>query len=256
MLQSSALGKHGVFLSHPREALAVHTERNPSDPRITHELVIEVDDYANVKRKASIAYGRWPTAPGSQVEQQRAWSTLTETDYVPPPAPAATWYREGVVFDERHFELTGLPAPVPGQILVSLSVLRAQLDALNPANDLPYETSGTGGGLKRRLLDRKQQLFYKNDLSGPLGLGVIESLALPYESYQLALTPGLVSFISAESATLSGTAFDPSLLLSEGRYVQRDVNYWTASGRPKFFLDHFDHLARGANEALARKRAM
>jgi RHS repeat-associated protein len=239
MLQSSALGKHGVFLSHPREALALHTERNPSDPRITHELVIEVDDFANVKRKASIAYGRSPTAPGSQVEQQRTWSTLTETDYVPSPGPTATWYREGVVFDERHFELTGLPPPVSGQILVSLSILRGQLDGLDPASDLPFETPGTGAGLKRRLLDRKQQLFYKNDLSGPLGLGVIESLALPYESYQLALTPGLVSFISAESATLSGTVFDPALLLSEGRYVQRDVNYWTASGRVLFDAAHF-----------------
>ena len=95
LLQSSSFGKHGVFFSHPLEALSIHTERNPSDPRITHELVLEVDDFGNVKQKASIAYGRSPSAPGVQPEQLRTWATLSESDYVPPSAPTVAWYREG-----------------------------------------------------------------------------------------------------------------------------------------------------------------
>jgi hypothetical protein len=55
----------------------------------------------------------------------------------------------------------------------------------------------------------------------------------------LALTTGIVAQLSAESLALSGTAFDPALLLSEGKYVQRDANYWTASGRAIFDATRF-----------------
>jgi hypothetical protein len=47
-------------------------------------------------------------------------------------------------------------------------------------DDLPFEDDSLPtGALRRRLLDRKQQLFYNNALTAPLALGTIESLALP-----------------------------------------------------------------------------
>lgn len=230
LLQSSKGAKHGVFFVHPRESVTVHSERNPDDPRVTHELVIEVDEFGNLKRKVAIAY---PRASG-EPEQKRSWVTLTETDYINRD-DQQVFYRVGVQFEERVFELTGLALPASGQGLIALSALHndqgtGKLDTLDPADDIPYDGTASGLGVQRRLLDRKQQLFYKNDLTGPLPLGQLESLALPYETYQLALTPGLVNELVTESHTLSGNAFDPTLLVSEGHYVQRDSGYWTASG--------------------------
>ncbi|MGH3802361.1 MAG: toxin TcdB middle/N-terminal domain-containing protein, partial [Pseudonocardiaceae bacterium] len=57
---------HAVFFVHPREAIAAHYERKlypvgrelRADPRVSHQLVLEVDDFGNVLRSASVGYGR------------------------------------------------------------------------------------------------------------------------------------------------------------------------------------------------------
>jgi hypothetical protein len=100
------------------------------------------------------------------------------------------------------------------------------------AGELVSETHRDGSA-KRRLAE------HASTARACRGWATRESLALPYESYQLALTTGIVAQISAESLALSGTAFDPALLLSEGKYVQRDTNYWTASGRLIFDATRF-----------------
>ena len=50
--------RHAVFFSHPREAISYHYERNPADPRISHALTLEVDDFGNVLKSLAIGYGR------------------------------------------------------------------------------------------------------------------------------------------------------------------------------------------------------
>ncbi|WP_438017764.1 SpvB/TcaC N-terminal domain-containing protein [Sorangium sp. So ce315] len=229
-IKTSEGTRHGVFMVHERERVLIHSERKADDPRVVHDLVIDVDDFGNVERRVSIAYARATGEP----EQQHAWATVTEADYINKPAEG-TWYRVGVQCEGRIFELTGLTLPAAGQGLLALSALHdgqgtGVLDVLDPEDDLPYEGEPTGLAPQRRLIQRMQQVFYKDDLTGPSPLGEVESLALPYARYELALTPGLVSEIVQGSGQLSATAFDPAVLLSEGHYVQRDGGYWTASG--------------------------
>ena len=57
-LQHAGQNRHAVFFTHPRESISFHSERNPDDPRITHALTLEVDDYGNVLKEAAIGYGR------------------------------------------------------------------------------------------------------------------------------------------------------------------------------------------------------
>ncbi|WP_441291587.1 SpvB/TcaC N-terminal domain-containing protein [Sorangium sp. KYC3313] len=229
-IKTSEGTRHGVFMVHDRERVLIHSERKADDPRVVHDLVIDVDDFGNVKRRVSLAYARATGEP----EQRRAWATVSEADFINKPAED-TWYRVGLRCEERHFELTGLTLPAAGQGLLARSALHDDqgtgvLDMLDPEDDLPYEGESTGLAPQRRLIQRTQQVFYKDDLTGPLPLGEVESLALPYKHYELALTPGLVSEIVQDSGQFSATAFDPAVLLSEGRYVQRDGGYWTASG--------------------------
>jgi hypothetical protein len=66
-----------VFFAFPRETVSVSTERRLDDPRVGHELVLDVDNFGNVTRKLSLAYARGATQPGSYPEQQVAYATLS-----------------------------------------------------------------------------------------------------------------------------------------------------------------------------------
>src|SRR5690606_13226363 len=128
VLQSSQLGRqspvarehHGVFFTHPREAVSIHTERHPDDPRVTHQFTLDVDDFGNVTREAAVAYAR---ADAPHAEQGRTWATLAERRFVNRPGPTNPndpdpenhWYRIGVEYEEKTFELTTLPALETGR---------------------------------------------------------------------------------------------------------------------------------------------
>lgn len=57
-LQPFGPNLHAVFQSVARETLTYHYERQADDPRVTHELNLEVDEFGNVLRSASAGYAR------------------------------------------------------------------------------------------------------------------------------------------------------------------------------------------------------
>ncbi|MGC4065059.1 MAG: toxin TcdB middle/N-terminal domain-containing protein [Polyangiaceae bacterium] len=227
--------KHGVFFAYPRETLTIHTERNVDDPRVAHELVLLVGDYGDIKSKASVVYGR--RGLSHPAEQRRVYSTLTETaflhhDVSPDPGDPTLdthrWYRASVQFEQRTWELTAMVPPT-GTLLWTVESFT---DALQGLPETPYETPVTTRA--RRLVEHKQQTFCANDGTTELPLGAIESLALPCQSYQLALTPGLVAHIAAGAGVLPATDLDTSLLTTEGGYVSRASGYWAPGGRLRY----------------------
>src|SRR5262249_26827477 len=128
---------HAVFFLHPREDLTLHYERRPDDPRVQHQLTLEVDDFGNVLRSAAIAYPRRkPLHP----EQARLWATLSEATFVN-RAEEEGWYRVGVPVSSATSELTGLPK---GPIF-TVEVLRG---LVAKAAEIPFEAS-PGGALER-----------------------------------------------------------------------------------------------------------
>ena len=84
---------HAVLLTHARESVTAHYERVlypvdgelRADPRITHDVVLAIDDYGNPLRSASAGYGRrYPDpalAPEDQAAQARLRLTYTENGY-------------------------------------------------------------------------------------------------------------------------------------------------------------------------------
>jgi hypothetical protein len=58
LLQPQQDNRYAVFLAHASETISYHYERNPADPRISHELNTVMDELGNVVEQASIAYGR------------------------------------------------------------------------------------------------------------------------------------------------------------------------------------------------------
>ncbi len=250
-LQTSNGWRHGVFFAFPRETVTLHSERTPTDPRVGHELILDVDDFGNVTRKAMIAYGRGPSAQ-AQPEQTKPWATLAEMSFI--NHDGDDFYRLGLAIETTTFELTGLPDLVAGGPgLITRDALATAIAGIGPDADLPYDATPPAVGTARRMLDRKQQLYYAEDASGvPAGaapLGETGARALPYESYQLALTAGLVAEAVAGAAVLANGVVEtppiPELLVGtdpgNGFYVQRsgDTGYWTRSGQIVFDAAHF-----------------
>lgn len=233
LLQPRGANRHAVLLTHAREALSYHYERNPDDPRIGHALTMEVDNFGNVLKQAAIGYGR--RQPDSTLEetedrakQTRALITYTENQ-VTNAIDGVDEYRTPLPSESRMFELTEVALPA-GQLRYSLMDI---LTAGTGAATIPYEAGPTSGVMQRRVIEHVRTRYRPNDLGASqndplalLPLGVAESLALPGESYKLAFTPGLVSQVYGDRAT-------DTVLQDEGRYVHSDgdANWWIPSGR-------------------------
>jgi RHS repeat-associated protein len=231
-LQAQQGNRYAVFFVHPRESLAYHYERNPADPRIGHEMVLEVDEFGNVLKSVSIAYPRRVPLPQFP-EQAKRFITYTE-NRVTNKADQVDWYRIGVPIETRTYEVTGVPMVFPYQ----LETLRSQLAV---ASEVPYETLTVGTAPQKRAIEWVRALYRPNAQANtldptPLPLGEVESLALPCESFKLAFTPGLLVQNFGGKMT---TAELNTLLNNEGKYVQQDGNWWIPSGRQAFEPDGF-----------------
>ena len=84
-VQAHGENRHAVFFVHPRESISFQYERNPADPRIAHQLTLEVDAFGNVLRSAAIGYGR-RQADGTlllqdQTRQTQLLATYSENDF-------------------------------------------------------------------------------------------------------------------------------------------------------------------------------
>src|SRR5690606_25045587 len=58
--KSRTENRYGVFFAYPRETVTISSERNLTDPRVGHEVALDVDQYGAVRRSASLVYGRNP----------------------------------------------------------------------------------------------------------------------------------------------------------------------------------------------------
>ena len=195
---------HAVLLTHARETITAHYERVlypvdgdlRADPRITHDVVLAIDDYGNPLRSASAGYGRrFPDpalAPEDQEAQARLRLTYTENEYTNAvDLPDA--YRTPM--PARDAGLRGRRAGGRPGGLFSFAELRDGLAAITA--ELPFQDWDADPDRlpapARRLIARTSVRYRRDDLSGALPLGVLEPLALPYRSYRQAFTDSLVA---------------------------------------------------------------
>ena len=129
MLQKRGQNRHAVFFTHAREQVGFHYERKlydidgcrRADPRVSHGVTLEVDDYGNVLKSVAIGYGRrFPDRSHlltnqDREKQARILLTLTENDYTNAvEEPDA--YRTPLPSEQRLYELVKVvPRPIcPG----------------------------------------------------------------------------------------------------------------------------------------------
>jgi RHS repeat-associated protein len=249
-LQSFGPNKHAVFRTSPRESASFHYERQDADPRISHEFTLETDDFGNVKRYASVAYPRRAGYPEPEPtlsaafrgmlahDQTRMHVAAAEHRYTDPvnrltDAISFDVYRGRLGFETISAELTGF---APAGPLFRFEEIDAHYTTLWVGHDMAYEDVSTpdieGMGAPvayaRRIVEHARTVYRSDDLTMLLPLGTAHPMALPGESYRLALTAGMLPRIFGARVT--------DAMLTEGGYVRLagQNDWWIPSGRVFF----------------------
>ncbi|MBI4704888.1 MAG: toxin, partial [Deltaproteobacteria bacterium] len=225
-LQPAGTAPFAAFLTVPCETLTIQYERELAHPRIRHELTLEVDALGYTTKSASVGYGHAPGAP--QPEQERTWIAASVPAFKHLTDNPA-FFRHGVATSAKSYEMgSGLVLVAPAKLLTLGEVKAAVETFAEVVFDAPL------GAKQKRLLSSTRERYYKDDLSGPLPQGEVESKALRFESYALALTPAMLSGplegkVSAAEAT------------AQGGYRDLDANghYWAGSGTQTYDANAF-----------------
>lgn len=228
LLQPKGKNRYAVFAVKESEAITYSYERATEDPRISHSLNIKLDEFGNVLESAKVVYPRAlanGTLPAeTQAAQSKTVIIYTENqftnDVIGPdinrlrlPSEVKTFELKGVHKSGTYY----LVADFDNILTLSNEVAYHQIDA-EPAP----------GTSQKRLIEDFRTLYYQNNLAGALALHHLESLALPYENYQLAYTPELLTDIFGAKVTTAH--------LSEGKFThsEGDSNWWVRSGIMQF----------------------
>ena len=231
LLQPKGKNKHAVFAVKESEAIRYSYERNPDDPRIAHSLNIKLDKYGNVLESASVVYPRLiveTSLPAeTQQEQSKAIVIYTKNRFTNDVLENDE-YRLRLPSEVMTFELKGV---AKSNVYYSPGDFKDILCDEKSDTALYHELNKAlvAGKAQKRLIEHARSTYYRNDLTGALLLHHLESLALPYESYQLAYTPELITHIFDTKANAA--------LLMEGKFTHsidkngnEDANWWIRSG--------------------------
>lgn len=248
-LSQTSPGHPAVFLVSARESMTSTRERGPDDPRVTHTIDLDSDKYGNVLKSVSIAYGRKlpDTAPDIALAAQDQ-THVTYSEYGYTNAIVSNAHVNPRLYKTRDYHLTGSSATG----ISDESGFRRFVadDFLVLGDEIPYEQEQNAAASGKRLIRGMYALYRSNDLTCLLPGGEIESLAIPGESYKLALTPSLIDTVYQRT----GESLIPNvsdLLADKGGYVQveTDDNWWIPSSRHGF------DFSAGADAELAEARS-
>jgi hypothetical protein len=286
LVQPQGDNLYSVFFTHARETIDFHYERklfpvlngqvvdsttaaqDPAvkwlaDPRVSHAVTLDVNEYGNVRQSMAIAYSRRLYDPDTVLtdtdrkKQKQLLVTLTEASFTN-AVIAADAYRTPLPAEVQTYELLKLQpvAQQPGitnlfrfDELISLAA-----QAGDGAHDLPYEDinalGASGAGPYRRLIEHLRTRYRSNNLGQLLPLQTLQVLAITGENYKQAFTPGLLNAVyqrpragqSTENLLPNPGAVLPADHMptsDRGGYVDLDGDdfWWIPSGRVFFHPD-------------------
>lgn len=223
LLQPRGKNRHAVWVVKESEAITYSYERDTTDPRVAHTLNIALDEYGNVLEQASVVYPRAVADPSLPAETQQAQAqtiiVYSQTDYTHDVVGADT-NRLRLPSEVRTYALN--------ESSIGLFTLAGLKIAFAAATQVPYEA--VNALHEKRLIEHIRSIFLADDLVTPLPLGGLGLRGLPFENYQLAYTPSLLSDIFGSKISA------PNLLMPEGRFThsEGDANWWVRSGTTQF----------------------
>lgn len=235
LAQPKGQNKYAVFTVKESEAITYSYERDSEDPRIAHNLNINLDEYGNVLESASVVYPRIKKDATLPIETQNAQNklliTYTQNKFTD-DAIGDDVNRLRLPAETKTFELKDVPKTGS---YYSLEDFKNILDDSKSIEKLYQEINSpsTPGKAQRRLIEHVRTIYYNDDLTAALPLLQLNSKAIPFENYQLAYIPQLLADIYSAKAD-DGTLIN---LMEEGKFThaidengKEDVNWWIPSG--------------------------
>lgn len=208
-IQPSRGARPQVLDTQHHEQVTVHYDPTGTDPRIEHEIALNVDDFGFVSRRAHIVYAR----RDPEVDAQAADAVTIEDHEVAHGSTHATWYRLGVPV------ATSITSVVPGK--------RADghLYDLKAVRQMAERNQGS-------LISRERNIYWSNDSRSLLPAGRIESRALLARVERLAFAPSVLEDATADRDTAD-------MLRFEGGYMPDESGWWAPGETTSYDPAHF-----------------
>jgi hypothetical protein len=203
-----------VFSFIQSESLDYEYEEDPSDPRISHSVILETDAYGNTVLRASCAYPRRSIGPEVLPEQQILHTELVKQNYR--NIDTAARFEAGIEIEERRYSLTGL-SPTGGAVF-DLESLLTQIQAAL-ADPIAFHESAAMGAAQARLIELRRNLFWDDARAAVAPPGQIGAITLLHHVERAMLPEAAVDPIYGGRVT--------GLMLSgDGNYHRADGFWW------------------------------
>ncbi len=229
LLQPQGENKYGVYVVHTRESLTYDYERNPLDPRIHHEFVLEVDEYGNVLRSCSVTYGRRVQA-GALSEQLSLKVTLEEDSFIniPGKIPGDKTHLLGVPKENKTYEIKTLFLN-QNQKYFTFAEIEEYFKPLEASLEQNLNSPDY------RLLHWERYYYWNPEQNQLYPLGQVSSQALLARTEVAEFATQQIEQVFTEILTLDQLN---SLLNKEGKYQKYSDNlFWWNQGLSESYLD-------------------
>jgi RHS repeat-associated protein len=214
-LQPSTDKDDACFTFHMSETLTHEYDRQPQDPRITHQLVLDVDPYGNTRSACSIAYPRRSTISDRALAQQLYYINASCNEYI--KIDETDRYEVGLPFENREFELSDIS---PGETgIFSLDEVKTGIDAaLESPLDFNETFAPVSSSPQARIIAWNRIYFWNNGMTEPLSLGRVGAKTLLHHEESACFNAALISDIF-------NARIDPDSL-SDFYYEFKDGYWW------------------------------
>lgn len=239
---------HAVFYPHERETIAFHYERNPDDPRVQHQFVLDVGKYGNVTKQAVVYYPRRSkTMLEGEIypEQSQFRAVVNLTDYAEKIYSAKVaderdiWIT-GQLYQSKSLEINGLELlkdELPKDMkYFQFSEIYGVITKMLEKKTLDYGENFDGGGttttLQARTLHWEKNYYWNDSQDDVLDLGSIGSPVL-LDHKETAIFP--VSYFDGPDPIYDKTVVTDKIIQEQGGY-RKDVGYWWDKGVGQYYL--------------------
>ncbi|NET56082.1 MAG: toxin [Symploca sp. SIO2E6] len=225
LLQPLGENEDAVFYLWERESLAYDYERNPHDPRISHQFTVEIDEYGHVLQDCAVAYGRRELT-GKELLDETRKDLLEQTSL-------KVTYTKNRLDNQAKSQVWLLGVPIESQ------VYEVQ-DATLPPGKKYFDWEDITRLLKDKevnLLSWDRDYYWNESLTAILGLGGVTSEALLARSEVAVVAKEHI--LSAFKGVLTADDLDKELS-DRGKYT-KDGEYWWNPGLTQQYLEkkHF-----------------
>lgn len=106
-----------------------------------------------------------------------------------------TDYRLPTLYESPEYEVTGFRMALDALLFNISDFDQNNFAPISTLTEIPFEQEVNHNLPQKRLLKQRRLIYRKDDLTGLLPPGTVQTLSIPGTDYQLCFTPGLLSSV-------------------------------------------------------------